>query len=58
MEITYLGDGLYAKFDGYMIHLMSNSSETPDNEVFLEDTVFQALLNFAKRIGWLEMEQE
>jgi hypothetical protein len=50
---VYLGDGLWAECDGYMIRLMANSQDTPDNEVFMEDWVFQALLNFAKSIGWL-----
>jgi len=54
MEKTYLGDGLYAECDGYMIRLMANNPSTPDNEVFMEDWVFQALLDFARRIGWLK----
>jgi hypothetical protein len=33
---------------------MANNPSTPDNEVFMEDWVFQALLDFARRIGWLK----
>lgn len=45
---TYLGDGLYASFDGYSIWLRAPH---PDREhtVALEPSVFAALIDFAKR---------
>ena len=52
-KTVYLGDGLYAECDGKRIRLMATNSVTPNNEVFMEDWVFKAFLNFAGSIGWL-----
>jgi hypothetical protein len=42
----YLGDGVYASFDGYQIWLAANH---PDNRVIaLEPMVFEALLRYQK----------
>jgi hypothetical protein len=44
--MTYLGDGVYARFDGYQIWLAANNHE---NEVIaLEPRGFQALVNYAE----------
>lgn len=43
---TYLGDGLYAEFDGWHLRLHTDSME-----VFLEPAVFAALQEFAQRIN-------
>lgn len=32
-HITYLGDGLYVKYDGYQIYLMANSPYNPTDTV-------------------------
>lgn len=49
MKEEYLGDGLYASFDG-MIRLRAAGRE---HEVYLEPEVFAALVDFAKRVaGW------
>jgi hypothetical protein len=42
---TYLGDGLYASFDGYQIRLRT-SREGGDHEVYLDATVLRAFLQF------------
>ena len=42
---TYLGDGLYASFDGYNIALRA-PREHDDHIVYLEPNVFQALIAF------------
>jgi hypothetical protein len=43
---TYLGDGLYASFDGYQIRLRA-PREGGDHEVFLEDGLtLQAFFEF------------
>jgi hypothetical protein len=39
----YLGDGLYASFDGYQIRLRGFGV---DHEVFLDQTTLQAFLGF------------
>ncbi len=36
---TYLGDGLYASFDGYQIRLYSSNGIRATNEVYLEPEV-------------------
>ena len=45
----YLGDGVYAIFDGYGIWLHANDHEHPTDKVYLEPQVLQALNDFAKR---------
>ena len=54
---TYLGDGLYAEFDGYWITL-SAPREHDEHYVALEPSVFDALLQYAKQIGWLQKGQK
>lgn len=46
---TYLGDGLYASFDGWQITLRAPRSEG-DHYVALEPDVFQALLRYAEEL--------
>ena len=48
VPVSYLGDGLYAVFDGFGIWLLANSHEDPTDKVYLEPDVFQALVNFEK----------
>lgn len=49
----YLGDGLYAKFNGYTIEVYASPNGiTRTNEVFLEPQVLQSLIDFAKHYGW------
>lgn len=44
----YLGDGVYASFDGYMIWLAANR---PENKVVaLEPEVMAGLVRFADRV--------
>jgi hypothetical protein len=45
----YLGDGLYASFDGFMITLRA-PREHGDDFVMLEPSVFAALVEFQKRV--------
>lgn len=47
---AYLGDGLYASFDGYQIVLRAPRL-TGDDHVFLDPTTFAALLRFANTPG-------
>lgn len=45
---TYLGDALYASFDGYQIWLAANH---PDNKtVAIEPQVFAQLMHFAQKV--------
>lgn len=45
----YLGDGLYASFDGFMITLRA-PRENGDHLVMLEPEVFAALVEFQKQV--------
>lgn len=47
---SYLGDGLYATFDGWQIVLRA-PREDGDHTVALEPEVFTALMRFAERIN-------
>lgn len=40
---TYLGDGLYASFDGWYVRLWATNGAHVTNEVFLEPAVLHAL---------------
>jgi hypothetical protein len=44
-EETYLGDGLYASFDGYQFKLRA-PREASDHEVYLEDGVLSAFIAY------------
>jgi hypothetical protein len=45
----YLGDGVYAVFDGYGIELRVNDFENPTDVVYLEPSVIDALVRFYER---------
>lgn len=48
-EEIYLGDGLYASFDGWMIKLRAPQGTRGDQVVYLEPDVYEALTKFAGR---------
>lgn len=54
---TYLGDGLYADFDGYQIKLMANSYEFPTDTVYLDPNVTEALLKYIDKVN-KELEEK
>jgi hypothetical protein len=45
-EVRYLGDGLYVKFDGYMVSLLANSHEHPTDIVGMEPEVLTAFSSY------------
>jgi hypothetical protein len=45
----YLGDGVYALFDGFGIWLHANDHENPTDRVYLEPEVLEALNRFNQR---------
>jgi hypothetical protein len=47
-EDFYLGDGVYASFDGYQIWLAVNHHE--NKQIALEPKVMEALLKYADRV--------
>ena len=48
---VYLGDGLYASFDGWQIQLRA-PRENGDHFVALEPEVLDNLITFIKSLGW------
>lgn len=48
-EETYLGDGLYASYDGYQFKLRAPHLLV-DHEVYLEPNVLLAFSNYVKEI--------
>ncbi len=44
--MMYLGDGVYAIFDGYGVWLHANSHDNPTDKIYLEPDVYQALKIF------------
>lgn len=52
-EKRYLGDGVYAEYNGFHIVLIIEDEEGFRREICLEDSIFYALLDFAKKIGWM-----
>lgn len=49
MEDQYLGDGVYASFDGYHIWLAVNHHE--NKVIAIEPSVLQSLIDYAKSIN-------
>ena len=45
----YLGDGVYAIFDGRGIWLHANDMKAPTDKVYLEPSVLESLFGFAGR---------
>ena len=53
MQKTYLGDSVYAEFDGFQIILTTNNGypDDPRNTIALEPSVFEALLQYKAKIS-------
>ncbi|TET82597.1 hypothetical protein E3J38_01905 [candidate division TA06 bacterium] len=50
MPANYLGDGVYAIFDGYGVWLHTNHHEHPTDRVYLEPQVLEGLVAFNKEV--------
>lgn len=50
-EIEYIGDGVYAYFDGFGIWLYANDPKHPTDRIYLEPQVFRALKYFNDKNG-------
>lgn len=50
---TYLGDSVYAEFDGYMMKLTTENGQPddPSNIIFLEPEVLRNLVSFYDRLA-------
>ncbi len=55
---TYLGDGLYASFDGYQVILRAPRNDKGDHVVALEPVVYQGLRAWIRRYPRLAAHME
>jgi len=46
---AYLGDSVYAEFDGFHVILTTENGYRADNLIMLEPDVFKALINWRAR---------
>lgn len=53
MKKVYLGDGVYANYDGYMVVLTTENGISATNTIYLEPEVLAALDRYVK---WLITE--
>ena len=49
-EPVYLGDGLFARFDGYQVELYASNGIAKTNVVYLDPGVLNAFLDFVKQL--------
>mgnify|MGYP003421329040 FL=1 len=49
----YLGDSVYADFDGYAFVLTTENGMGPSNTIVLEPQIMEALKEYVKRISRL-----
>lgn len=50
IPVTYLGDGLYARFDGYGFWITSENGVSVLNEIYIEPEVWDNLIAFRKEV--------
>lgn len=57
-KVEYLGDGVYISDQGYKLKLMANDHLNPSDVIYLDQSTFQALLEFVKvhAEAWLREE--
>lgn len=48
--IEYIGDGVYAIFDGFGIWLHANDHKNPTDKIYLELSVLKSLNLFSEKI--------
>jgi hypothetical protein len=47
-DMAYLGDSVYARFDGYMVVLVANPNSDAQAVVYLEPSAYAALKQYAE----------
>lgn len=57
---VYLGDSVYAEFDGEYISIFTDNGYGPEKLIFLEAAVFQSLLEYGEKAwpGIVKFTQE
>ena len=49
LDWSYIGDGVYVKFDGFGFQLHANSHDNPTDRIYLEPNVLEGLIGYAKK---------
>lgn len=57
MDKKYLGDGVYAEFDGYHIVLTTENGAEVTNTIFMEPAVFIQLKHYVDQLA-MSMEKD
>ena len=47
---AYIGDGVYVKYDGYHIVVMTNNPDKPDDTVYLDSSTAWNLIDYIQRM--------
>ena len=50
----YLGDGVYAEFDGFHVALKTGNPDRPDAVIYLEDRVAAEVVRYLRHIFEIE----
>lgn len=53
----YLGDSVYATFDGFRIVLTTDNGDGPTNTIYMEPSVIVALERFVERCQSISMDR-
>jgi hypothetical protein len=48
MKTIYIGDGVYASFDGYYFTLTTGTPTNTKDKIYLEPDILESFLNFVK----------
>ena len=48
-NLEYLGDGVYAEYDGYQIKLLVNDPKQPTDTVYIEPDTLDSLNHYANK---------
>jgi hypothetical protein len=55
---TYLGDGVYASYDGFHIILTTENGLRATNTICLEPDILEELVRYARRVSLLRAERQ
>lgn len=55
---AYLGDSVYAEYDGAHVVLTTENGEGPSNTIYLDGYVMQELIEFVDKIRRSNMSEE
>ena len=58
MSKQYLGDSVYADFDGFHVVLTTENGIGPSNIILIDDTVLAALFSYARSVKLLAQDRQ